>query len=464
MLTHEQFSILQVIIGAAIMLLSIARGLLLQDRVCQAMIKSRRSRRQIALLFLDLDRFKYISDSLGHETGDQLLCELANRLRGNLRETDTVARMGGNEFVVLLEEINSPDHISLVARNILERVSRPFLLKSHELFLTVSIGIGLFPEDADDVDGLMKSADAAMYRAKGEGRNNYQFYKPEMNAHVHDRLLLESRLRRALEEQQLVLFYQPQVDLITGMLTGLEALIRWRLPGQPLVSANDFIPLAEETGLIVPIGEWVLRTACAQNRQWQQSGLAPVRVAVNISAKQFRQPDLLATLDRVLQETGLDSRWLELEITESSAMEDVETTIATLTGLQGRGVCLSIDDFGTGYSSLSYLKRFPLSKLKIDRSFVSDSPNDAGDGSIVAAIIALGRSMGLEVIAEGIESREQLDFLVRQGCHQGQGYLFGRPETHAATAAVLKKASLARSGQMGVRDGIDLTVRSQDRL
>ena len=424
-------------------LTTLPNRLLLQDRVGQAMTKTRRSRQQIALLFLDLDRFKNINDSLGHEVGDQLLCELANRLRSHLRETDTVARMGGDEFVILIEQIDNPDHISHIARNILERVSTPFQLGDHELFVTASIGIGLFPEDADDIDGLMKSADVAMYRAKEEGRNNYQFYKPEMNAHFHDRLLLENSLRRALDEDQLLLYYQPQVDLLTGRLTGLEALARWQIPGQPLISADDFIPLAEETGLIVQIGEWALKTACAQNRIWQQSGFAPVRVAVNISAKQFRQPDLLLTLDRVLEETGLDPQWLELELTESCAMENVETTITTLTELRKRGVHLSIDDFGTGYSSLSYLKRFPLSKLKIDRSFVSEATCDDSDAAIVVAIIALGHSMGLDVIAEGIETPEHVDFLVRNGCHLGQGYLFGRPHKQETTEPIIMEGVIS---------------------
>ena len=401
--------------------------LLFQDRLQHAMVKSRRSGQSVALLFLDLDRFKKINDSLGHAIGDQVLCEVAQRLRRVLREADTVARMGGDEFVMILEQTSEAKDVSVVARKILQQMAAPLNIAEHELFLTTSIGVSLFPEDGASSDELMKAADVAMYRAKAEGRNNFQFYRPEMNARTHELLLLEGRLRRALEEDQLVLFYQPQFELNTRQLVGFEALLRWQPPGETMVNPGDFIPLAEDTGLIVPIGEWVLQTACAQNRAWQQRGFAPVRMAVNISPRQFRQRSFIGMVDQALQRSGLEPHWLELEITESCAMENVEENIQAMTHLKQRGIHLAIDDFGTGFSSLSYLKRFPISKLKIDRSFVCDIPHDVNDSAIAASVIALGRSMKLEVVAEGVETEEQADFLRWEGCQLGQGFLMGRP-------------------------------------
>lgn len=401
--------------------------LLLNDRLHHAMASATRMKQPLALLFIDLDRFKNINDSLGHELGDELLREVAKRIHGCLRELDTLARMGGDEFVVILERVNNPQHVSLVARKILDCFTRSFLLSGHEIFTTSSIGISLYPDDGMDVKELMKSADVAMYRAKANGRNNYQFYKPEMNARTHDRLLLENSLRKALEDDQLLLHFQPQINMVSGELTGMEALIRWQPPGERMVSPGEFIPLAEETGLILPIGEWVLRTACLQIRSWQERGLNPVRLSVNISALQFNQHDFLDVVDRILFETGIDPQWLELELTESAAMDNIESTISTLDQLKRRGFHLSIDDFGTGYSSLSYLKRLPITKLKIDRSFVRDVMVDTDNAAITSSIIALGQSMQLEVLAEGIETEEQSDFLLKRGCRLGQGFLFSRP-------------------------------------
>lgn len=401
--------------------------LLFQDHLQQAMAKSRRSEQQVALLFLDLDRFKNINDSLGHEAGDTLLKEVAARLKSCVRETDTVARLGGDEFVVILEQFKEVQNVATVAQKILKNLQRTIVLKGTEFHITSSIGIGLYPADAVDVDGLMKCADSAMYGAKKQGRNNYQFYTPDMNARTHEFLLLENDLGSALEQGELFATYQPQVDLNSGKLIGLETLLRWQHPRRGLVSPADFIPLVEETGLIVPIGEWVLQTACAQNKAWQDQGHGPVRIAVNVSGRQFKQPGFVDMVDRVLAETGLDPRWLELEITENVIMENYGDAIMTLTDLKVRGIHLSIDDFGTGYSSLRYLKHFPISKLKIDRSFVQDISSDSDVDAIVSSIIVLGHNMNLEVIAEGIETEAQLRFLRERDCEQGQGYLFSRP-------------------------------------
>lgn len=401
--------------------------LLLNDRLHHAMASAARTKIPLALLFIDLDRFKNINDSLGHELGDELLSDVSKRIHGCLRELDTLARMGGDEFVVILERVNSPQQVSLVARKILDCFTRSFLLSGHEIFTTASIGISLFPDDGLDVKELMKCADVAMYRAKTSGRNNYQFYKPEMNARTHDRLLLENRLRKALEKNQLLLHFQPQVNLLTGDLTGMEALVRWQPPGEKMVQPGEFISLAEETGLILPIGKWVLTQACLQARRWLEAGILRAPLSVNISALQFNQHDFLDCVDRILVDTGIDPQWLELELTESAAMDNIESTIRTLDKLKYRGFHLSIDDFGTGYSSLSYLKRLPITKLKIDRSFIRDVTIDADNAAITASIIALGKSMQLEILAEGIETEEQTNFLLQRGCQLGQGFLFSRP-------------------------------------
>jgi len=330
-----------------------------------------------------------------------------------------------------------------VARNILRAMGRGFRAGPQDLFLSTSIGISLYPHDAQDAESLLKFADAAMYRAKEEGRNNYQFYRPEMNLRTRDLLIMEGNLRKAMEENQLQVFYQPQFDLRNGKLVGFEALLRWNHPEHGMVSPGEFIPLAEETGLIVPLGHWVLQTVCRQARDWQIQGYAPVRFAVNISAREFRQPDFIDHVDAVLEESELDPHWLELEITETIAMRNFEDTIMTLTDLKIRGVHLAIDDFGTGYSSLGYLKRFPISKLKIDQSFVRDIDRDQNDAAIAGSIIALGRNMNMEIIAEGVETEEQSRLLREKGCHLGQGFLFSPavPAEEALAFLTRKKTS-----------------------
>jgi diguanylate cyclase (GGDEF)-like protein/PAS domain S-box-containing protein len=400
---------------------------LLCDRLQHAMARARRSGSSVALLLLDLDRFKTINDSLGHEVGDRLLREVAHRLKGFVREVDTLARFGGDEFAIILEEAADLQKAVRVAQTVLNELSRAMTLDGFQLYVTASVGVSVFPDDGTELESLLQHAEVAMYRAKETGRNGYQFYRPEMNTRTRERLLLENGLRQAVEKQQLVLYYQPKVDLSSGQLTGVEALLRWRHPELGMVSPVDFIPLAEETGLIVPIGEWVLRTACDQAQSWQKSGLPPLRVAVNISGRQFRQTDFVNMVEEVLAQTGLDPRWLELEITESVVMENVEETILTLTALKARGLQLAIDDFGTGYSSLSYLKRFPITSLKIDRSFIHEVGTDPNDAAIASSVIALAQAMSLEVVAEGIETDAQLRFLVARGCTEGQGYLFSRP-------------------------------------
>ncbi len=397
------------------------------DRLRHAMAGARRTKDRVAILFLDLDRFKNINDSLGHDAGDRLLGTVGRRLKESLREVDTVARLGGDEFVVVADQIRDVKNVAHLAQNILHALQQAIRIDGHDLYITASIGISLFPGDGDDVEGVMRAADVAMYRAKDLGRNTFQFYTPDMNCRSRELLHLESDLRQALAQEQLVLHYQPQFEMVTGSPVGMEALVRWQHPRKGMVSPADFIPLAEETGLIVPIGEWVLRAACAQSMDWQRQGLPPMVVAVNISPRQFRQSDLLSMVSRVLEETGLDPSLLELEITESMIMNDVESAILTLRELNRMGVHLAIDDFGTGYSSLGYLKRLPVSRLKIDQSFVRDLPDDPNDAAIATSVIVLAQSMGLDVIAEGVETQDQVQFLLERGCLKGQGYLFSRP-------------------------------------
>ncbi len=399
----------------------------LQNRLDHAIGKAERPQQQLAVLLLDLDRFKNINDSLGHDVGDELLLQMAQRINDCKRQTDTAARFGGDEFVIILEQIEQIEKVALFAQKIQNALAEVAQVGEHELYITSSIGISLYPNDGRDAESLLSSADVAMYRAKAQGRNTHTFYTADMNARTHEFLLLESRLRRAIEQNQLVLHYQPQIDLASRRVIGAEALIRWQDPERGMISPVDFIPLAEETGLIVPIGRWVLQTACAQARRWQEQGFQPIPIAVNISGRQFKQPDFVEMLAAIVEKSGLDPKWIELEITESVVMENVDDTIMTLTDLKARGFQLAIDDFGTGYSSLSYLKRFPISKLKIDRSFVNDIATDENDAAIVASIIALTKNMDLQVIAEGVETEDQVRFLIQRGCLQGQGFLFSRP-------------------------------------
>ena len=417
---------------------------LFNQRLSHALARVRRSGEPLALLFIDLDRFKNVNDSLGHDAGDRVLKETALRLRGCLREVDTVSRLGGDEFVVLIEGPPQLSDVAEVAQKILAALSRPVLIEPQEVHVSASIGISTCPGDSDDLQGLMKNADIAMYRAKEQGKNNYQFYSAQMNIHTVERLAMESDLRRALEREEFLLHYQPKVDLGTGAISGTEALLRWRHPLRGLVPPAEFIPLAEETGLIVPIGQWVLQTACAQNKVWQGEGLPHLRVAVNLSALQFSQESLPQDVARVLASTGLDAASLELEITESMVMRDAAQAVKLLDELKRMGVHLSIDDFGTGYSSLSYLKRFPIDSVKIDRSFVRDLPADADDAAITQAIIAMAHSLRLKVVAEGVETEPQEQLLRKQGCDEMQGYYYCKPLPGEALADRLQAEAVRR--------------------
>ncbi len=378
-------------------------------------------------MLIDLDRFKVINDTLGHAIGDRLLQEVAQRLTGCLREGDTVARLGGDEFMLLLPGVEHTKSTIKIVQKILETFKSPFYFNDHELHITTSIGIALYPDDGEDAQTLLKNADTALHRAKEQGRNNYQFYTSTMNATALERLSLEGKLRHALEREEFVVYYQPQVSLSTGQIVGMEALVRWRHPDLGLIPPMKFIPLAEETGLIIPLGFWVLRTACAQNKAWQKAGYPPLRVAVNLSTRLFKQQTFIQVVAQTLHETGLDPDYLELELTEGIIMENIETTITTLKELKKMGVHISVDDFGTGYSSLAYLKRFPIDTLKIDRSFVLDITTDPDDAMIAMLIINVAHHLKLRVIAEGVETKEQLAFLRSHGCDEIQGYLFSRP-------------------------------------
>jgi diguanylate cyclase (GGDEF)-like protein len=401
---------------------------LVHDRLKQA-VYAQRQLRSIAVVFLDLDHFKFINDSLGHNAGDTLLQNIADRLHSLVRDGDTVARLGGDEFILILNDQANEEIVYRAMHRIINKVAEPMTINDQELYITCSAGISLYPQDGPDVETLFKNADAAMYRAKEHGRNNFQFYTAEMNRFVSERLSLESSLRRALERNELLLHFQPKVDLRSGAIVGAEALVRWQHPDRGLILPDSFIPLAEETGLIVQIGEWVLRAACTQNRAWQVEELQPGTVSVNLSARQFRQEALVKSVAKILSETGLRPEHLEMELTESMVMLNAEAAIATLQGLKSIGVQLSVDDFGTGYSSLSYLKSLPIGILKIDRSFVRDIGEGDGpdDGIIAQAIIALGHSLHLKVIAEGVETEAQLKFLKARGCDEMQGHYCSMP-------------------------------------
>ncbi len=402
--------------------------LLLSSRLRHAIEQAQRQQTRLAVLFLDLDRFKNVNDSLGHQVGDELLRAVTDRMGERLRAEDTLARLGGDEFIALLERIHEPRDAAMVARSLLEALAEPFTLsQGHEVYIGASIGISLYPEDGASDSELIMHADVAMYQAKDQGRNAYGFYTQALSDNANQRLEMETKLRRALERGEFVLHFQPQVSLADGRLIGAEVLVRWLHPTQGLIPPNQFIPLAEETGLIVPLGEWVLRQACEQWLRWRDAGLAPVPLAVNISPRQFRQQDLTQVVGRVLEKTGVPASALELELTEGALMLQGEEAEAALRGLKQLGVSLAIDDFGTGYSSLAYLKRFPLDQLKIDQSFVRDLTHDTGDRELVSTIIAMARKLRLKVLAEGVETREQFDYLVEQGCDAYQGYLYSRP-------------------------------------
>ena len=412
--------------------------LLLNDRITQSIALARRQDRPIAVIFLDLDHFKYINDSLGHAIGDALLQSISKRLLTSVRASDTVSRQGGDEFVILLSEIAYPEDAARSAKKLLLSLSAPHSIGGQDLRIDGSIGISVYPEDGEDAKTLIKNADTAMYHAKESGRNNFQFFKPAMNLKAVERQSLEGSLRCALERQEFLLHYQPKVDLITGEITGVEALIRWQRTDRRLLPPSEFVPIAEDCGLIIQIGRWVLRETCRQAREWQDAGLPFKRVSVNVSAVEFRDKDFVEGVRTILSETGLEARYLDLELTEGVLMEDVESSAAVLRELKMIGVHLAVDDFGTGYSSLSYLQEFPIDVLKIDKSFVHRITGDPYDSAIVSSIIDMGKNLKQLVIAEGIETQEQLAFLQAQHCAEGQGYLFSRPLDAAQFAHLLQ--------------------------
>jgi diguanylate cyclase (GGDEF)-like protein len=408
------------------------------DRLGQALLQAQRDDSTVGVLFVDLDRFKILNDTLGHEIGDALLRETARRLRQCVRPGDTVARVGGDEFVVVLSELRKPQEAQLVAQKIVDAMAAPFSIDgARQSFISASVGIATWPLDGAVAASLVKNADAAMLRAKHLGGNNYQSYTAAMNEHAMETLLLENDLRRALERKEFLLHFQPKLSLVSGQVVGFEALIRWKRLGQGLVPPSEFVPLLEESGLIVPVGEWVIDTACAQIAAWQH-GRVGLPVAVNLSARQFLRTDIGAVIDRATRKHGIDPHLLEVEIAESDAMENADESVAVLRRLKALGIGIAIDHFGTGYSSLSYLKRFPVGKIKLDRSFVSGLPDDAEDAAIARAVITMAHSLGLKVVAEGVEAEAQRGFLAAQGCDEMQGSLFARPAPAAECEQFLK--------------------------
>jgi len=427
-------------------LTGLANRELFQDRLAQAIVRADRNGSLVALLFLDVDRFKSINDTLGHKAGDELLCIVAERLKTCVRKVDTIARLGGDEFTIVIEDVEAPFDAEMVCRKIIESFEKPLHIGGQEIYVTVSIGVTFFPHDAAEVSDLLRNADTAMYRAKDEGRNKYQLFTADLNARAVERLSLESALRHAMDREELFLCYQPKINLQTGSVAGVEALLRWSHPHRGIVSPVEFIPVAEETGLIVPIGEWVLRQACEDALRWAELGLDDVDVAVNLSARQFRQGDLLKTVDGILSEYSFDPNRLELEITESLLMHDTRASQGALYDLKALGLEIYLDDFGTGYSSLAYLKKFPIDALKIDRSFIRDIPGDTDDEAITRAIVALGQALRLKVVAEGVETDAQLGFLNREGCDEVQGFLFSKPLRYEEFVAWIDKRNIPQSG------------------
>jgi diguanylate cyclase (GGDEF)-like protein/PAS domain S-box-containing protein len=413
--------------------------ILLNDRLMQAMTLAGRHRQKLAILFLDIDHFKHINDSLGHVVGDRLLQSVAQRLLSCVRTSDTVSRQGGDEFVILLSELSHSQDAAVSAEKILSVLGISHRIDEHDLHVTASIGISTYPDDGMEVEPLIQHADFAMYHAKETGRNNYQFFKPDMNAQALERRSVEDDLRRAMAGGEFELHYQPKVNLMSASIAGVEALVRWRHPLRGLVHPLHFISIAEESGLIIPIGRWVLREACRQARAWQDAGLSPISVAVNISAAELRAKDFVANVQAVLAETGLAPHHLELELTETFLLLDAKSTATVLQALKGLGVRLALDDFGTGYSSLTHLRRFPIDTLKIDQSFVRDLATDSDDASIVSAVISMGTSLHMLVVAEGIETQQQLAFLQDHACPEGQGYYFSLPVAAAELGQLLQR-------------------------
>jgi len=417
---------------------------LLQNRIEQTLVHNKRRDQLAAVLFIDLDKFKIINDTLGHDVGDGLLKEVASRLVSGVRNEDTVARQGGDEFIIMLCTINHPGDAGIIAQKLISSLTQPFYIHGKELHIGASIGIAIYPDDGDSMELLLKNSDIAMYHAKESGRGNYQYFLAKMNEQAAEKQALSSDLRHAVARNELFLVYQPVVEMISGSITGMEVLLRWQHPVLGMVSPLKFIPLAEESGLILPIGEWVLRSACRQIQEWRTLGYEVPRLAINLSAKQFRQITLSDTIASILQETGVESRYLGLEITESMLVQNIDEVVNTLLKLSNMGLEISIDDFGTGYSSLSYLKRFPINKLKIDKSFVDDIATHPDDAAIVKAIIAMAHGLQMKVVTEGVETQAQHDFLRQHGCEQYQGYLFSKPLPAAEIAAKLVR-QLARN-------------------
>jgi len=436
--------------------------ILLRDRLSKALSTARRQNHKVALLFLDLDRFKIVNDSLGHSVGDLLLQEIARRLKSVAREQDTIARLGGDEFLIVLTNIKDVPGAAVAVERFMDAMTPAFVLQGHSFSISCSLGVSIFPEHGADSETLIKNADAAMYSAKEGGRNNFQFFTADMNAEAVKRLTLENGLRPALERKELFLVYQPQMDVVTGKVTGLEALLRWQHPELGLVPPDQFIGIAENTGMILPIGEWVLRTACSQARKWQDEGLRPVQVAVNVSAVQFRQEGFCQLIRKVLHETGLAAHHLELELTESLLLANADVTFSVLQELKTMGLTLAIDDFGTGYSSFSYLRQFRVSKLKIDRSFIRDVAVNPDDAAITTAIISMAKSLNLKVIAEGVENEAQMSFLRAHQCDEIQGYYFSKPLPLDEVADKLRgDAPHANSeGIVGTPEGSGLDTQS----
>ena len=415
--------------------------LLMNDRLRQMMLSAQRSKSIVAVALVDLDHFKLINDTFGHNRGDQLLQTMSHRMLACVREADTVVRLGGDEFVLLLSGAGRGEAMSQVVQRVLQTIARPSQIEGRELSVSCSVGVSIFPRDGRDVQTLLKNADTAMYKAKELGRNNFQFYSPEMNTVITERLEMQSALRRAVEHKQFALLYQPKVDLVTGQIAGMEALLRVKGENGELSLPENFITLAEESGLIVQIGEWVMREACNFNKSLQERGLPPMRVAINLSARHLTRYDLVRAVEQALQHAELSAEYLELELTESMVMHDPEGVIATLAQLQALGIQLSIDDFGTGYSSLSYLKRFPVASLKIDQSFVRELGQDENAAAIVKAIISLGHSLDMKVIAEGVETEKQMSFFLENRCDAMQGFLFSRPLSAGEFALLVERES-----------------------
>jgi len=412
---------------------------LFQETLKHEIANAQRNNTKLALMFLDLDRFKIINDTLGHSAGDKLLQEVSGRLLDCIRDNDMLSRQGGDEFTGILLGLNTASVAAVVAEKMVKAMEEPVIIQGEELYVTTSIGISIYPDDTDDIEDLLKYADTAMYKSKDKGRNTYTYYKEDVKQLSSKRFDLEAKLRKALDGDEFELHYQPKYDTVHGHITGMEALIRWNQPELGRIAPFDFIPLAEETGLIVPIGAWVLNEACRQNKAWQDAGFPGMRVAVNLSSRQFNDGNMIEIVNNIIDRHELDYKYLELELTESMIMQDAEETINILKSLYGCGIQLSIDDFGTGYSSLSYLKRFPITKLKLDRSFIMGLPDDKDDAKIVTAMITLAHGLDLTVIAEGVETREQLAWLEDAGCDEIQGYFFNAPMSAADFTKLLEK-------------------------